>query len=478
MKNIYIKITAVLALAFAVSSCESELNQIPFDEFGVENAYVTAADYENAIRGTYLGLTGTSYYGGAFLSVPDVLSDNVTLSEYGRQTKTILHEWRYDANSGYRGLYQDAYTTIYRANLILSNIENFEGDNKDNITGEALALRALAHFDVARTFAKIPTQSSDANASLGVVYRTVTEPFIDYPLQQLPRNTVAESYQMMVDDLVLAKSLINDTNPDARMNKESVALLLSRVYLYMGRWQDAIDAANEVSTSVAARDNIVDVWTDDSRDGLVFYISNTEDVLDLSVGVEWSQASPSSLIPEYVASFQLNALYDNGNDIRRDAYIFDGTEAGGNPVNGIKKLLGKGTNFAGKVDLKILRAAEASLNRAEAHFALGQEGPARAALDEVRTKRYLTPPAGETGTALRDAIRLERRLEFAFESQRFFDLKRWGLPIARGSEGGNADGTGQPSNALLLDAGNFKFQLPIDLSSIIVNPSLQQNSGY
>lgn len=473
MKNIYIKITTVLALAFAVSSCENELNQIPFDEFGVENAYVTAADFENAIRGNYLGLTGTSYYGGAFLSVPDVLSDNVTLSEYGRQTKTILHEWRYDANSGYRGLYQNCYTTIYRANLILENIEGFEGDNKNNITGEALALRALAHFDVARTFAKIPTQSADANGSLGVVYRTDTD-----PLAQLPRISVAESYQMMVDDLEMAKTLINDSNPDARMNKEAVSLILSRVYLYMGRWQDAIDAANEVTTDVAARDNVVDVWTDDSRDGLIFYIENAEDVLNLGLGVEWSQAGQNNLIPEYVASFQLNALYDNGNDIRRDAYIFDGTEAGGNPVNGIKKLLGKGTTFSGKVDIKLFRAAEASLNRAEAHFALGQEGPARAALDEVRTQRYLTPPAGETGTALRDAIRLERRLEFAFESQRFFDLKRWGLPIVRGSEGGNADGTGQPSNALLLDAGNFRFQLPIDLSSIIVNPNLQQNSGY
>ena len=130
------------------------------------------------------------------------------------------------------------------------------------------------------------------------------------------------------------------------------------------------------------------------------------------------------------------------------------------------------------VDIKILRAAEARLNKAEALYELGQETAARAALDEVRTRRYENPPSGESGTALRDAIRLERRLEFAFEYQRFFDLKRWGLGVTRADFGDLEDGDGTPSDELVLPAGSFKLQLPIDQSSIIVNPNLQQNPGY
>jgi len=473
MKNLYIKIVAVVVLVFTVTSCDKELSQIPFDEFGVENAYVTAADFENAVRGAYLGLTGGSYYGGAFLANPDVLSDNTTLSEFGRQTKTIIHEWRYDPNNGYRGLYQNAYSVIYRANLILENLESFEGDSKNNVMGEALTLRAMAHFDVARIFAKIPTQAGDANGSLGIVYRMDTD-----PNAQLSRSTVGETYQLIVDDLEAARLLINDDNGDSRMGKEAVSVLLSRAYLYMGRYQDAIDAADRVSTGVADRANVSGVWTDDSDDGVIFSITNETGVLGFNIGVQWSQGSPTALIPEYVASFQLNSLYDAGNDIRREAYIFDGTTTEGVAVNGIKKYLGRGTAFGGEVDIKILRAAEAELNKAEAYFALGQEGSARTALDEIRTNRYTTPPTGGSGNALRDAIRLERRLEFAFEYQRFFDLKRWGLPIERGNEGDAADGSGNPSTVLTLSEGNFRFQLPIDLSSIIVNPNLQQNSGY
>jgi hypothetical protein len=132
----------------------------------------------------------------------------------------------------------------------------------------------------------------------------------------------------------------------------------------------------------------------------------------------------------------------------------------------------------GEVDYKILRAAEVYLNKAEAHFNLGNESSARSALSELRTRRYLNPPNGESGVDLRDAIRLERRLEFAFEYQRFFDLKRWGLSVNRTNAGDQADGLGTPSDVLNLTAGSALFQLPLSQQSLDVNPNLQQNPGY
>lgn len=480
MKNIKNIILSIFILG-AFSSCEKNLDQLPFDEFATENAFKTAQDFENGIRGVYLELTAGGFYGssdaGSLLSAPDVMSDNTTLSQYGRLTKRTLHNFQYGPNSTLRTTYQNAYSLIYRANQILFYAEGFEGESKDNIIGEAKTLRALAHFNLVSLFGKIPTQSGDANGSLGVAYITEADPNIEPS-----RLTVQETYALILDDLLDAKARINTTNPAGRLNRNAVNLLLSRVYLYTGDWQKSIDAANAVTTQVAERDDVVGVWEDTNRAGLIFYIPNEAPILGNNIGVTWSQGGVTSLIPEYVASFELNSLYDIGNDIRRDAYIFDGSVTSGGITtnfNGIKKLFARPGGQPGVVDYKIFRAAEAYLNKAEAYFRAGNEGAALAALNTVRSRRYLDQPSNnETGTALLNAIKLERRLEFAMEYQRFFDLKRWGEAIARTNAGDVADGTGTPSDVLNLPAGSNKFQLPMAQESLDANPNLQQNPGY
>ena len=478
MKNIISKIT-VLALFVGISvSCDSELDQVPFDSFGTADAYTTSADFENAIRGVYSSLTGGSMYGGSdaggMMDAPDILSDNVTFAQKGRGTRRTLHNWQYGAaDSPLYGLYLTAYRTVYRANLILANVGDYEGENKATIVAEAKALRALSHFNVATFFAKIPTESGDANGSLGVAYVTEPDP------NALPaRLTVAETYSMIAADLVEAAADINTSSVPGRMNRDAVNTLLSRVYLYMGEYQKSIDAANLVSTPIAARDKVVGVWEDTNQAGVLFYIPNDIPVLGLNIGVTWSQGSKTALIPEYVISYDFYQMFA-ADDIRKDAYTMQASNnADGLQFNAIKKLFGRPGQTNGMVDMKIFRAAESYLNKAEAYFALGNETAARTALDAVRTKRYTTPPSGETGTALRDAIRTERRLEFAFEYQRFFDLKRWGASIVRDGRGDLADGGGTPSDVQTLPAGNIKFELPISQSAMDKNPNLVQNPGY
>lgn len=456
-------------------SCDDELDQLPYDEFSTENAYVTAQDFENGIRGVYSALTLGGLYGssdaGSLLSAPDVLTDNVTLAQGGRFTKRYLHDYLYNANNTLSGTYANAYELIFRANQILFYVQDFEGESKDNIIAEAKALRALTHFNLVTIFGQIPTQSGDANSSLGVAYVLEPDPNIEPS-----RLTVGESYSLILEDLEDAKSKINENNPIGRMGVDAVNLLLSRVYLYMGQWQNAIDAANAVNENIVSRDNVVGVWEDTNQDGLIFYIPNVEPILGNHIGVTWNQGSMTALIPEYVTSLQLYDLFAD-DDIRKEAYTFAGS-SGGNQYNGIKKLFGRPGQTNGEVDYKIFRAAEVYLNKAEAYFNSGNESAARQALDQVRNNRYEEAPSGETGNALRDAIRLERRLEFAFEYQRFFDLKRWGLSVNRTGAGDQSDGSGTPSDVLTLAAGSNKFQLPIAQGSIDVNPNLQQNPGY
>lgn len=479
MKNLIYKIVIIVFAAGLCNSCSQNLDQLPFDEFATSSAFVTAADFENGIRGVYANLTAAGYYGssdqGSLLSAGDVASDNATIAQSGRGTKNILHTFRYSPSSGssLANLYTDSYSLIYRANQVLFYAQDFMGASRENIIAEAKALRAMAHFDMVKSFGKIPTQSSDADQSLGIAYVTEPDPNIEPA-----RETVGEVYQKIVADLEDAAANINPNNPIGRMSKDAVNTLLSRVYMYMGQWQNALDAANAVAAQVAPRDDIVGVWEDSNRSGLLFYIPNEAPILGNSIGVAYSQGALTTFIPEYVVSFELYNKFA-ADDIRKDAYTMPAVNNGeGLAFNAIKKLFGRTGQFNGQVDYKIFRAAEAQLNRAEAMFNLGNEAGARAALDVVRTRRYLTPPSGETGSALRDAIRLERRLEFAFEYQRFYDLKRWGLPIQRTSAGDLADGSGTASEVLNLPAGDFRFQMPISQGTLDQNPNVVQNPGY
>jgi len=477
MKNIFSKAVIFSLLIGALSSCDKDLEQIPQDNYSLDIAFVTYEDFENGIRGVYSLLRGGATYGGSdggcMLSAPDILADNVIMAQDGRTSKRQLFEYSFTSSTGpLSGLYQQFYEMIYRANLLLYYTETYEGENKAKIAAESKVLRAWAHMNLVGYWGKFPTQSADANSSLGIAY--VTTPDI---LGRPSRNTVGEVYASIVQDLTDAVNDLPDvgTNERGRLNKAGGYTLLSRAYLYMGDWQNAVNAANNVTIAPAEYSQVEGVWQDTNKNGVVFFIPN--DVAPTTgIGVTWSQFSPTSLRPEYVVAFDFYELFSD-DDARKDAYTFVGSNQG-NSYNAIRKLLGKDGGFDGKVDWKLLRTEEAILNKAEALFNLGQEGPARAALDQIRSRRYTSFTGGETGNALRDAIRLERRLEFAFESHRFFDIKRWGLDLSRGNYGDYSDGSGTIPVFMGMSAGDNKFQLPISLSALQQNPNLVQNPGY
>ena len=149
----------------------------------------------------------------------------------------------------------------------------------------------------------------------------------------------------------------------------------------------------------------------------------------------------------------------------KTAYIKTGLFAGNN-YNHIVKYDGRGTGTRNLVDIKVLRLEEVYLNKAEAEYRLNGSG--LATLDALRSKRYSSfVSAAETGTALLASILKERRLELAFEMDRFYTLKRLGLPVVRSATNGHfADGTGTPAEALSLPAGDFRWQFPITLEEI------------
>ncbi len=76
------------------------------------------------------------------------------------------------------------------------------------------------------------------------------------------------------------------------------------------------------------------------------------------------------------------------------------------------------------------RLAEIYLNYAEAMFELGNEDVCREYMNKVRARAEMPPiPATVTGDALRERIYNERRVEFAFEEHRIFDVRRWKIAV-------------------------------------------------
>ena len=487
MKNIKIIIPLCLMLAGTIS-CKKDLIQDPTNSVPVGQAFNTVNDFEVATLGIYFEMVHTDeYLGGddvpiAWVSTLDILSDNVISQQTGRGSQRTFGNWQYNASST-SGMFANAYSVIRATNGILEHIDNLgQAPERSNYEGEALTARAMVHFDLLRVYSKpVSGPQADGNA-LGIPYVTTTD------LKDAPgRGTVKESYDRIVADLVKAVDLINETNGVGRLNKAAAYGLLSRVYLYGGEWQKCVDAATAclaISDNPGSRATFPAIWKDASEVGVIFKIKIMSQDRNpvvagqpITVGVGYNQNTSSGLRSEWVASHSLALLYDT-TDIRTSAYLLKAKYGSSNYI-AVAKYMGRAGGAANLVDVKYLRVAEVLLNRAEAYAMLGTDAMALDDLNDLRSNRYAEFTAGtETGQTLKDAVDKERRLELAFEGDRWFTLKRKGLPVARDAFGDLADGTGTPYFVKDLPAADNRWQIPIPLEYINANPNLAQNPGF
>lgn len=471
MKKIYIYLVGILFM----TSCYDDINDVkPADALEESDFYSSVGDFNASLGGAFQQLQ--NYYALELLILGDIPSDNVIQVQTGRTSNDVYWDWRYSSLNDI-GLLDEGYEAVNISNLIIQNIDVLtDGDVKNNILGQALAVRALAHFDMARVYGQIPTQSAGANASLGVPYTRFEDGDTGDPFATPSRDPISENYDDIVEDLLAARNLVNSTSVVNSFSVEAINGLLSRVYLYMGQYQNAIDAANLVTTAVADGANLVDVFNDSSNEGIIMKLGINQTLDALSAGVVFSQSSPGVTISEYAIAYDLFTSLA-AEDLRRDAYVFTGTNQG-NSYNAIRKWLGEAGQLNGETDMPVVRAAEVILNKAEAQFELGQEGAALATLNILRDARYTAYAGGETGGALEAAIRFERRVELFAEYSRWFDIKRWGLGVTRSDFGDVADGSGTPAENKTLAPGATEFLLPIPLTERQANPNFAQNPGY
>jgi len=468
----------IVTIGLLFSCKKAELDLYPYNQIETTQAFNTENDVNLALNGIYQGLRSAgSYYQGSWNIEFEVVSDNLILNQQGRLSQQTFFNWQYTGN-GTTGLFGNGYSLIRRANAILENIDkvNSTATFKNNVKGQALAIRALVHFDLTRAYAKTFNNASASDSTVPYIIST--------DAAQMPsKEPVPGFYAKIVKDLTDAESNIGSANGVGKLSKAAVQGILSKVYLYMGDWDKTISSATSSIGAVPAIGSLSSfsgIWTDASEVGVLFKIKNTlTDNLN-TLGVNYYQIVGGGIKSEYNVAWDFYQLFQ-ANDIRKTAYTLQAVYNGTN-YNHVVKYAGKSGFPLGVLDAKVLRSAEVLLNRAEAYARKGGAANEALALADVlllKSNRY-TSYTNEslTGQTLLDEIYLQRRLELAFEGDRFFDLKRRNLPVIRSDKGDKADGTGTAATFKKLDAGDFKFNFPLPQSELNFNKNLVQVPGY
>lgn len=485
MKKIKYIVAALVFLTVA-NSCDRELDQTSPQKVLTDNVFKDVAAFQSAEDAAYDAMKATGYFGGdtSQLGIPDEISDNLVISPTGRQTNFLAYNWNIASTNGsVTNLFIAGYSAISNANLPLKYIDNLpNGAAKNDIIAQSRAIRAMVHFDLVRAYCKIPTQSTDANTSMGIDYETVYEPFGKSEGRKL---SVAQVYDKIIDDLKFAvDNITTSTVNKGRLTKPAILGLLSRVYLYKGDYQNAISFGQQAiaaSPSVGSADNFPLIWSSNNVDGVLFKVLNstTEAVTTGVVYQQGATATGGNIRAEYVVPKSFYNLFAD-NDLRKSAYIRQSAYQGILRNNVIKWAVNTGGQTPlNVVEVKYLRTAEVYLNVAESAYKTGNETLANSLLNTLKAERYTNyVPGNLTGVALWNEIMLQRRLELAFENDRFYTLKRLGLGLQRSGEGANVDGTGVPAVTQTVPAADYRWQWPIPQGSINKDPGLPQNTGY
>jgi len=480
-----------LGLITIMSGCDEDfITKTPQQSLSNETAITNANSAEVALNGIYSNMTEWEYYGRNYMLIPDLYSDNsrMRVQNAGRYLGIYRHSHT-DNNVYAQDIWQRGYEVINSANALLAAMENKDIDAPD-VEGQALALRALAHFDLVRFFAQpynlndngvAPAGGADGNGGhLGVPLMIESDPSANPA-----RNTVKEVYDQIIADLQAAIELMNGQTL-YKMDANAGKALLSRVYMYRASgggsesdWEKCRDLALEVinssNYSLISNDNYLESWQADGHSEYLFYLKYRSD------DYQYSNALGSMYIPasygDVVATRDLLDLIPDG-DIRQNLYFGDHDGGFILPYSSNKGLdkyfIGKYPGRAGifGVDnLPVIRYSEMYLNLAEALYNLGNDTQAEDYLSQLMERVNPHGSVTDYGGSISQQIYTFRRIELAFEGHRFFDLKRRHQDIVRN------DITTENVNAQV-NYPDYRYVLPIPEREMEVNSNMVQNPNY
>lgn len=347
-------------------------------------------------------------------------------------------------------VYGTIYQKIVGCNAVLDYMDDVDGsqEEKDYVKAQALTMRAFYYYYLVNMYGK--PYSADKNAP-GVPLKVTSNLSTD----NIARSTVGEVYDQMVEDLLESERLFkklpvaDQYKREGLVNLPMIQLLLSRVYLYMENWQEAMNYGEKVINdyNISLLNLAGGGKGKKGGESVVFYSWENPEVLFLFGDAYAANTFAITRLAfvagkgwdfKYVATVSDGLLdqYKDG-DGRVDAYLrWDQNWTNRLAVGKIE--IDNGQIQSGRAWGGALRVAEAYLNVAEAaamlYKAQGEAAyltKAKDLIDRLREKRidsyYYQELDITDADDLISFVREERRRELCFETHRWFDLRRYGM---------------------------------------------------
>lgn len=400
MKNI-LKYVFIAGVAITTVSCDHYLDVEPVGKVIPE----TLTDYRAVMTSAY---STTAIH----KALSAIRTDELVLDEFNDNATFYKDHYIWnDANPDKTTNsfpYAALYNRIFYTNVIINDASAklAPSAEKDQLIGEAYALRALTYFDLLNIFSK-PYNAATAATERGVPLALK----IDLEQAYVPQS-VAVIYDQILSDNEEAKKLLNldtqTTGINYRFSKAALYAMESRIFLYRKEWVKAIAAADKAMTYKSALINLnTTAALPNLYNGPESILALEDPFFNLLKGT--SYAAPT-----------LTGVYDKTNDLRFALYY---------QASGSRFRFKKGGDIAQKCTF---RTAELYLTKAEASAQLSDLPTARTTVITFIKNRYTatafntlsTSIAAMTQTQLLDFIAQERQREFAVEGQRWFDLRR------------------------------------------------------
>lgn len=506
LKSIY-KVMGCAILAASLSSCVNDwLDVAPSDGTDADAALTSSSDLAAARTGMYKALKGNSdlvdYYGMQFFVYGDVhAGDDYQYNNIGGSNRaSFYYDMNYQTASEFTSstssssvTWQSPYIVIGRANRIIAAAEGGALSDAaeakatiDQYAAEAKVLRALAHFDLVRIYGKPYTE--DQGASLGV-------PLVTGVLEsnaKPARSTVAEVYTQVVKDLteaISSNALATETEP-GYVSVWGAKAILSRVYLNMGDYANALSVAEDIIKNSGAalwtRDQYFKAWDASTPNESEFLfrlnVAGSTDKNDLN-GIGNLQQRDG--YKEMVATKKfVDMLTSDPKDVRNDMFLpatapKEVATYGTNKVF-LNKLRGQGGNLRNVTIVPIIRLSEVYLTAAECAFRNNDKTKAVEYLNDLVKNRTTTEASLATVDNITlERILIERRKELIGEGQRYFDALRNNETITRyTSEADKGWHKTLSKEAQSFNRDYFKAIAAIPQAEINANPNIKQNTGY
>jgi tetratricopeptide (TPR) repeat protein len=460
-KNVFF----LLGAALFVTGCTKVLNQKSIVDVDESLAIIDNRSASVAVNGLYNVLQNGSYYGRNFQICSDVSSDiaqSVGSWDFYREMDTYQVT---SGNTEVGNFYYWGYRAVNQANNIMAKVPPLTGvaDSVKNLyIGQAYFIRALALFDLNRLFGGVPGVVGTMSVPI------VLTPSVKIDASAFPkRPPLQDGYNQVEADLLKALQLLPESYGDNRSQavKATARALLSRFYMYEKKFDQTLAYANLVLSD--PRYSLQGAFSDIFNNKLT-----SESIFELN----FNASDQSGIRNWYFPS----ALGGRGDLCAHLNYYNDATK---DPKDSRGKLFGFDNTskiyyptkykMAGNIDnIHIIRVAEIYLNRAEAKAQLNDLPGALADLNKVHQRAGCDALSISGQTDLLAAILQERKLEFAEEGHRLFDLVRTGnaLTLLTGLDRKNGPNVALPA------AGRQVF--PIPSFDVNANPNMIQNEAY